>query len=150
MPVLRGGVRRGRRGKQKQEREQPLQINDGDNIGNNRKREDDKIRQPAEENAAIATRTRRRRAAAAAVAAPVDDKIVAAAEAAAAPEVKEVEEVKRVSEEEREEVGEKPMDEYDSGGKSPDKGNAADDELASAPLPEKVRTFYCLIRGFEI
>ncbi|KAH6758146.1 Protein kinase family protein [Perilla frutescens var. frutescens] len=141
MPVLRGGVRRGRRGKQQQP-EQPLQNNndDDDNVNNNNNRNQDnnKSSQPAEENAAIATRTRRRRAAAA-VAAPVDDKVVAAAEAAAAPEeVKEVEEKKRVLEERKEEVGEKPMDEYDSGGKSPDKANAADDE-GSAPLPEKVQ-----------
>ncbi|XP_057773130.1 casein kinase 1-like protein HD16 isoform X2 [Salvia miltiorrhiza] len=136
MPVLRGGVRRGRRGNQKQD--QPLPDKDGDNVGKNQNQDNKRSRQPAEENAAIATRTRRRRAAAAAVAAPVDDKIVTVVEAAAAPEVKEVEEDKRVSEEEREEVGEKSMDEYDSGGKSPDKANGADDDLPS-PLPEKVQ-----------
>lgn len=38
----------------------------------------------------------------------------------------------------REEVGEKAMDEYDSGGRSADKGAGAEDEGSTAPLPEKV------------
>ncbi|KAL0441487.1 UNVERIFIED_CONTAM: Casein kinase-like protein HD16 [Sesamum radiatum] len=120
--------------------QQPLQNNNANNTNTNQNQENNNENQAVEENAAIATRTRRRRAAAAAaVAAPVDDNIVAAAQAAAAPEVKEVEENKRVLEERREEVGEKRMDDYDSGGKTPDKGNGGDDELASAPLPEKVQ-----------
>lgn len=38
----------------------------------------------------------------------------------------------------REEVAEKEMDEYDSGGRSGDKGPGAEDEGSTAPLPEKV------------
>ncbi|XWS17690.1 hypothetical protein CRYUN_Cryun33cG0089000 [Craigia yunnanensis] len=39
----------------------------------------------------------------------------------------------------REEVAEKKMDEYDSGGGSGDKGPGAEDEGSTAPLPEKVQ-----------
>ncbi|CAK9158837.1 unnamed protein product [Ilex paraguariensis] len=39
----------------------------------------------------------------------------------------------------KEEVGEKEMDEYDSGGRSGDKGVGAEDEGSTAPLPEKVQ-----------
>lgn len=39
----------------------------------------------------------------------------------------------------REEVAEKEMDEYDSGGRSGDKGPGAEDEGSTAPLPEKVQ-----------
>ncbi|KAK6236802.1 hypothetical protein QUC31_020598 [Theobroma cacao] len=39
----------------------------------------------------------------------------------------------------REEVAEKKMDEYDSGGRSGDKGPGAEDEGSTAPLPEKVQ-----------
>ncbi|KAF2285337.1 hypothetical protein GH714_000120 [Hevea brasiliensis] len=39
----------------------------------------------------------------------------------------------------REEVAEKTMDEYDSGGRSGDKGPGAEDEGSTAPLPEKVQ-----------
>lgn len=38
----------------------------------------------------------------------------------------------------RERVGERAMDEYDSGGRSGDKGQGAEDEGSTAPLPEKV------------
>lgn len=132
MPVQRGRIR-GRRGKQ----QPPPLPNNVDNLNNNNnnQNQENNINTPGvEETAAIATRTRRRRAAAA-VAAPVDANIVAAVPA---PEVKVVEEKKRVVEDKREEVGEKAMDEFDSGGKSPEKGNGADDEL-SAPVPEKVQ-----------
>ncbi|KAG8656422.1 casein kinase 1-like protein HD16 isoform X2 [Manihot esculenta] len=40
---------------------------------------------------------------------------------------------------EKEEVGERPMDDYDSAGKSNDKANAGEDEGSTAPLPEKVQ-----------
>lgn len=54
--------------------------------------------------------------------------------------------VKREEEEEdrvlREGVGERGMDEYDSGGRSGDKGAAAEDEGSTAPLPEKVVFFF--------
>ncbi|KAF2302013.1 hypothetical protein GH714_031333 [Hevea brasiliensis] len=39
----------------------------------------------------------------------------------------------------REEVAEKKMDEFDSGGRSGDKGPGAEDEGSTAPLPEKVQ-----------
>ncbi|KAF7830102.1 casein kinase 1-like protein HD16 [Senna tora] len=39
----------------------------------------------------------------------------------------------------REEIGDKAMDEYDSGGRSPDKAPAAEDDGSTAPLPEKVQ-----------
>lgn len=42
----------------------------------------------------------------------------------------------------KEEVAEKKMDEYDSGGRSGDKGPGAEDEGSTAPLPEKVNFFY--------
>ncbi|KAH9665744.1 protein kinase domain-containing protein [Citrus sinensis] len=94
---------------------------------------------------AIATRTRRRRAAAAAAAAAVpapvpvpvpdsnnsnklkvDERVVV--------EAKESEENKAA-----EEVGEKNMDEFGSGGPSNDKANAGgEDEGSTAPLPEKI------------
>lgn len=135
MPVLRSGVRRGRAAAKQQ---QPSPIEAGE---------------------AIATRTRRRRAAAAAAAPKnnnnkqqeqqlqqqqpqVADEIVAVA----APAAKEEE--NRGFEEafgggggvgaEKEEVGEKPMDDYDSGARSKDKVNAVEDEGSTAPLPEKV------------
>lgn len=38
----------------------------------------------------------------------------------------------------RQEVEERAMDEYDSGGRSGDKGLAAEDEGSTAPIPEKV------------
>lgn len=41
----------------------------------------------------------------------------------------------------REVVAEKKMDEYDSGGRSADKGPGAEDEGSTAPLPEKVSVF---------
>ncbi|KAK9282472.1 hypothetical protein L1049_005390 [Liquidambar formosana] len=129
MPVLRSGVRRGRAAKQPN---------------------------PIEEGEAIATRTRRRRAAAAAPRnkqqRPVDENVVAAAAAAAPLQAKE--EAERGLKEargvggigggarggvEKEEVGEKQMDEFDSGGKSADKGHAGEDEGSTAPLPEKVQ-----------
>ncbi|KAL2493143.1 Protein kinase family protein [Abeliophyllum distichum] len=128
MPVLRGGVRRGRRGEQ-----QPLPNNNNNNQNQNNHNSG-----AIEENAAIATRTRRRRAAAAAVATPVDDNIAAAP--AAANEIREVpQREERVLEqpERREQVGERPMDDCGSGRKSTDKDNA--DESAGAPLPERVQ-----------
>lgn len=51
----------------------------------------------------------------------------------------------------REEVGEKAMDDYDSGGgaggRSGDKGPVAEDDGSNAPLPEKV-SFYSQIPCF--
>ncbi|XAR50679.1 Non-specific serine/threonine protein kinase [Bertholletia excelsa] len=122
MPVLRSGVRRGRAAKQ-QPNTNPV------------------------EGEAIATRTRRRRAAAAAPKndQPVDEKVVAPAEFEAA-ENKVLEEPPRLGGggdigglgggAGREEVGEKPMEDYDSGG---DKARAGEDEGNTAPLPERVQ-----------
>lgn len=147
MPVLRSGVRKGRAAaKQKQQVvEEPS---------------------PIEAGAAIATRTRRRRAAAAAaVVVPKNnsnkqqeqqeppqqqlaaDEKVAAALAAVKEEGKQFRGLKKKAFEveagaaEKEEVGEKPMDD-DSGARSKDKGHAAEDEGSTAPLPEKVWVFF--------
>ncbi|KAF7843396.1 casein kinase 1-like protein HD16 [Senna tora] len=133
MPVLRSGVRRGRAAVKKQRRE-PL----------------DKVLIGEEEG--IATRTRRRRAAAAAAAVPktneqrkqvVDENVAVPAKE---EEQKSLDEAVRVGEgeaaaggAEREEVGEKQMDDYGSGGRSNDKGNAGEDEGSTAPIPEKVQ-----------
>lgn len=133
MPVMRSGVRRGRAAAAKAEEKQNPTT---------------PIVAAAEDEAAggaIATRTRRRRAAAAAAAAAVpapvpvpvpdsnnsnklkvDERVVV--------EAKESEENKAA-----EEVGEKNMDEFGSGGPSNDKANAGgEDEGSTAPLPEKV------------
>ncbi|XP_052181686.1 casein kinase 1-like protein HD16 [Diospyros lotus] len=123
MPELRSGVRRGRAAKQ--------QPNTN----------------AVEAGEAIATRTRRRRAAAAA---PQDDQpvnvnVVAAAEA----ENKVPEQPLRVGAAGggaggigrgagREEIADKPMDDYHSGGRSADKAQVGEDEGSTAPLPEKV------------
>lgn len=147
MPVLRSGVRKGRAAaKQKQQVvEEPS---------------------PIEAGAAIATRTRRRRAAAAAAVVLVPknnsnkqqeqqeppqqqqqlaaDEKVAAAPAVIKEEGKQYRGLKKKAFEveagaaEKEEVGEKPMDD-DSGARSKDKGHAAEDEGSTAPLPEKVQ-----------
>lgn len=47
-----------------------------------------------------------------------------------------------------EEVAEKKMDEYDSGGRSADKGAGAEDEGSTAPLPEKVKNFIHFLNIF--
>ncbi|KAI4355590.1 hypothetical protein L6164_004348 [Bauhinia variegata] len=138
MPVLRSGVRRGRAAAKQQKQEQ---------------------HNPIEEGEAIATRTRRRRAAAAAPAVPKDNKQkqqLVVNENVVAPEKKEenrgLEEALRVGAAggtggdagggggaEKEEVGEKHMDEFNSGARSNDKGNAGEEEGSTAPLPEKVQ-----------
>ncbi|XP_028778932.1 casein kinase 1-like protein HD16 [Neltuma alba] len=131
MPVLRSGVRRGRAAAKKQQQQQPNPL--------------------IEEGEAIATRTRGRRAAAAAAAEPKANKQhkqVVVDEKVAVPvkedEIKGLNEAVRAGEAaaggaEREEVGEKQMDDYDSGARSNDKGNAGEDEGSTAPLPEKVQ-----------
>ncbi|XVF26833.1 hypothetical protein REPUB_Repub14bG0053200 [Reevesia pubescens] len=149
MPVLRSGARRGRAAAPKRQQQQQQEAESN----------------PIEEGEAIATRTRRRRraaeaVAAAAVAAPLtnnndgenkkqrvqgfNEKLTVAA--AGEPELKKEENKNnnRVIEEgqraEKEEVGEKPMDEFDSGGgRNNDKGNAGEGEGTTAPLPEKVQ-----------
>lgn len=129
MPVQRGGVRRGRRANQQQP-----QVN---NVNNN-------INQIPIVEAGIATRTRRRRAAAAAAAAaavPVNDNVGGLPPAAAvAAELVVAGKEEAIPAEKREEVGDKlmVMNDQGSGGKSPDKGQAADDDANAAPLPERV------------
>ncbi|KAJ0076027.1 hypothetical protein Patl1_33996 [Pistacia atlantica] len=130
MPVLRSGVRRGRAAAAAKAEETAEDRREGNR----------NIVEGSGE--AIATRTRRRRAAAAAavplpVGVPksnnnnkekvkVDEKVVVVAE------VKEAEKAE-------EEVGEKNMDEFDSGGRSNDKAVAGgEDEGSTAPLPEKI------------
>ena len=153
MPVLRSGVRRGRAAAKQQQQQQPQQ-----------QQQQQLQPQIPLEGEAIATRTRRRRAAAAAAAVvpknnnnkrgeqqQVNEKVV----------VEKKEEEKRGIEggvgvgvggggevgvggggggggAEKEEVGEKQMDDFDSGGRSNDKVNAGEDEGSTAPLPEKV------------
>ncbi|MBA0864234.1 hypothetical protein Goshw_000835 [Gossypium schwendimanii] len=142
MPVLRSGARRGRAAAQKQQLPNPIEAGE-----------------------AIATRTRRRRRAAeeaaAAAASPlekdnndegdnrnkkpraqgVNEKLAVAAAGEAAVREEEKNTKDRILEEEKkEEVGEKPMDEFNSGGgRGKDKGNAGEDEGSTAPLPEKVQ-----------
>ncbi|KAB2029038.1 hypothetical protein ES319_D05G136000v1 [Gossypium barbadense] len=145
MPVLRSGARRGRAAAQKQQQPQ--------------------LPNPIEAGEAIATRTRRRRRAAeeaaAAAASPlekdnndegdnrnkkpraqgVNEKLAVAAAGEAAVREEEKNTKNRILEEEKkEEVGEKPMDEFNcGGGRGKDKGNAGEDEGSTAPLPEKVQ-----------
>ncbi|XP_027168019.1 casein kinase 1-like protein HD16 isoform X2 [Coffea eugenioides] len=136
MPVLRSGVRRGRRRKQQ---EQEAAEEEGQRA---QQQQQQQVNNQVEDEG-IATRTRGRRAAAAAAeaaataAVAVDENLAAAA--APAAEVRGVEE-EAVPGEGREEGGDKAnMDDYNSGGKSNDKGHAADDEGTLAPLPERVQ-----------
>ncbi|XP_027124721.1 casein kinase 1-like protein HD16 isoform X1 [Coffea arabica] len=136
MPVLRSGVRRGRRRKQQ---EQEAEEEEGQRA---QQQQQQQVNNQVEDEG-IATRTRGRRAAAAAAeaaaaaAVAVDENLAAAA--APAAEVRGVEE-EAVPGEGREEGGDKAnMDDYNSGGKSNDKGHAADDEGTLAPLPERVQ-----------
>ncbi|KAI5651244.1 hypothetical protein M9H77_37249 [Catharanthus roseus] len=134
MPVLRNGARRGRRGKKQKEE------------GREEKAAEEQQQQPniQIQEQGIATRTRRRRAAAAAAAvaeeAPVaaDENLVVAVPGVPEAEAREIRE-EAVAGQEREENVEKPMDDYESGGKSNDKGNAADDEGMNGPIPERVQ-----------
>lgn len=144
MPVLRNGARRGLAAKKQQQERQASPIEAGE---------------------AIATRTRRRRAAAAAaeekavvvvvpknnrnkrqqekrkeVVVVVADENVAVAPVAAAKEEEQEQQAFGVEAggAEKEEVGEKQMDD-DSGARSNDKGHAGEDEGSTAPIPEKVQ-----------
>lgn len=138
MPVLRNGARRGRRGKKQKEE------------GREEKAAEEQQQQPKIQiqEQGIATRTRRRRAAAAAAAvaeeAPVaaDENLVVAVPGVPEAEAREIRE-EAVAGQEREENVEKPMDDYESGGKSNDKGNAADDEGMNGPIPERVLLHIC-------
>ncbi|MBA0745417.1 hypothetical protein Gogos_007993, partial [Gossypium gossypioides] len=71
----------------------------------------------------------------------VNEKLAVAAAGEAAVRKEEKNTKNRILEEEKkEEVGEKPMDEFNSGGgRGKDKGNAGEDEGSTAPLPEKVQ-----------
>uniref|UniRef100_A0A2N9FQ40 non-specific serine/threonine protein kinase n=1 Tax=Fagus sylvatica TaxID=28930 RepID=A0A2N9FQ40_FAGSY len=133
MPVLRSGARRGRAAAKKQREEE----------------EEEQKPNPIEVGEAIATRTRRRRAAAAAAninnnnnkdkkkkkqqkQKGVNEDVVVAA---VAKEEEEEEEEQNRGLEKEEEMD----DEYNSGEKSNDKPNAADDEGTTPPLPDKVQ-----------
>ncbi|KAM1060341.1 hypothetical protein TB1_024265 [Malus domestica] len=136
MPVPRGGARRGRGAKAEAAKKQ----------------KQEKVSSPIDAGEAIATRTRRRRAAAAAAAAVpsnlnnknVSDKV--REEKQNREKVVVVGDEKNVVvEAEKEKLGEKKMDDYDSGGgaagaaPSNDKANAGEDEGSTAPIPEKVQ-----------
>ncbi|XP_059457850.1 casein kinase 1-like protein HD16 [Corylus avellana] len=126
MPVLRSGARRGRAAA-KQQQPNPIGVGEG-----------------------IATRTRRRRAAAAAAnnnnnndninnkgQRGVNENVVVAA--AAKEEEEEVRGLEGGGGAEKEGVGEKQMDDFESGGKSNDKAPVGEDEGSTAPLPEMVQ-----------
>lgn len=128
MPELRSGARRGRPTKKQQETKQHKQVHQSPVAGE-----------------AIATRTRRRRAAAAAannnveeaaVVAVNDDVVVAAAEKE--NHIIEEENLKEAVGAEKEEIGEKQMDEFDSGARSNDKSNAGEDDTNAFVIPEQV------------
>lgn len=140
MPVIRNGASRGRGAAKQQERQQG----------------------PAAEGEAIATRTRRRRAAAAAAAVPksnnnndennkckqqqqhqpeqvvvVNENVVVAAKE---EENRGLGEGVGAGGAEREEVGEKEMVGYNSGGRSNDKANAGPEDDANTPeVPQKIQ-----------
>ncbi|KAL4285942.1 hypothetical protein AHAS_Ahas19G0036600 [Arachis hypogaea] len=137
MPVLRSGARRGRaavKKKKQQEQQEEPQL------------QPHQQQSPVVEEEAIATRTRRRRAAAAAAEVIVPKNSNKRKEEA---QLKVNERVVVGKEEEKkgievgegadkEEVGEKQMDDFDSGGRS-NKANAGEDEGSTAPLPEKIQ-----------
>lgn len=129
MPQLRSGVRRGRR-----RAIEPEEENNNNNVNDNKR--------ITRRNTA-AKNTRQRGGAGKIVGGrnsnknkevvPVVDEIAVKKTAIdIADKDKEVEKAKE------EEVGEKEMDEYDSGGQSGDKGLGAEDEGSTAPLPERV------------
>ncbi|KAM3199696.1 casein kinase 1-like protein HD16 [Capsicum annuum] len=130
MPQLRSGVRRGRR-----RAIEPEEENNNNNVNDNKR--------ITRRNTA-AKNTRQRGGAGKIVGGrnsnknkevvPVVDEIAVKKTAIdIADKDKEVEKAKE------EEVGEKEMDEYDSGGQSGDKGLGAEDEGSTAPLPERVQ-----------
>ncbi|OMO54004.1 hypothetical protein CCACVL1_28143 [Corchorus capsularis] len=151
MPVLRSGARRGRAAAPKKQKQQnPIEPGEAIATRTRRRR---KAAEAAAAEAATApvpnsnnnnaddenknkSKNRKQR---------VNEKLAVPAAGAAAVKGEEEEEKNRVLEEgeraEKEEVGEKPMDEFNSqGGPSNDKGNAAgEDDGGTTPLPEKVQ-----------
>lgn len=117
MPVLRSGVRRGR-------------ANPNPNPV--------AAVQPRNRRGAAA-RNRRGAAAAAAVAAPDENPAVNDEELN--PKAEDIALLEGGEENNEEGVGERRMDDFDSGGKSADKVIGVEDDSA-APLPEKVRFFF--------
>lgn len=116
MPELRSGVRRGRQAK-------PIE---GDQKVTERRT---RGRPPT--TAAAKKRTNKKKT--------IDENIARGSAPRTTPFQANKEEAVRVLEGVKEEVGEKEMDDYDSGGgRSGDKGLAAEDEGSTAPLPEKV------------
>ncbi|KAK7255447.1 hypothetical protein RIF29_28857 [Crotalaria pallida] len=151
MPVLRSGVRKGRAGAKPRQQQQQPQPQEQTPV---------QAQTPVVEVEAIATRTRRRRAAAAAAAVvPKDNnkqeqkqqkQQAVVNEKVAVPEKeKEAEEEEEAragggqggggAADKKVEVGEKQMDDVDSGARSQDKANAGEDDGNAAPLPEKVQ-----------
>ncbi|KAF5466538.1 hypothetical protein F2P56_016457 [Juglans regia] len=130
MPVLRSGARRGRAAAKQQPNPNPAEVGE-----------------------AIATRTRRRRAAAEAANNTINNNKQRQHQRGADENVvvARAEEKEKLGLEERgggggggaeeeEEIGEKQMDDCDSGGRSNEKVHAGEDEGSTAPLPEKVWT----------
>ncbi|KAF5466539.1 hypothetical protein F2P56_016456 [Juglans regia] len=129
MPVLRSGARRGRAAAKQQPNPNPAEVGE-----------------------AIATRTRRRRAAAEAANNTINNNKQRQHQRGADENVvvARAEEKEKLGLEERgggggggaeeeEEIGEKQMDDCDSGGRSNEKVHAGEDEGSTAPLPEKVQ-----------
>ncbi|KAK3219961.1 hypothetical protein Dsin_013931 [Dipteronia sinensis] len=138
MPELRSGVRRGRAAAAaaRKAEQQEERVADPD-------RSPIAVVAAAVAGEAIATRTRRRRAAAAAaVAVPVPVVPTGNNNNKAVVKFNEKlvgEKVKEAEAEKAEGVGEKNMDEFNSGGRSNDKAKAGgDDDGSTAPLPEKI------------
>lgn len=161
MPQLRSGVRRGRRGTAVNKREPSVPEQKNKNVRNN----NNNNRRAAAPAKRAVRNTRQRRTGGrnikkeeAADEQPVGVGVGVGVGAFAVGDeggenaVKETASVEREGAEEKrelvnlnlqEEVGEKEiMDEYDSGGRSGDKGLGAEDEGSTAPLPEKVLTLF--------
>ncbi|XP_057735158.1 casein kinase 1-like protein HD16 [Arachis stenosperma] len=137
MPVLRSGARRGRaaakKKKQQEQQEEPQP-------------QPHQQQSPVVEEEAIATRTRRRRAAAAAAEVIVpknsnkrkEEALLKVNERVVVGKEEEKKGIEVGEGADKEEVGEKQMDDFDSGGRS-NKANAGEDEGSTAPLPEKIQ-----------
>ncbi|KAL4355678.1 hypothetical protein AHAS_Ahas09G0010700 [Arachis hypogaea] len=137
MPVLRSGARRGRaaakKKKQQEQQEEPQP-------------QPHQQQSPVVEEEAIATRTRRRRAAAAAAEVIVpknsnkrkEEALLKVNERVVVGKEEEKKGIEVGEGADKEEVGEKQLDDFDSGGRS-NKANAGEDEGSTAPLPEKIQ-----------
>lgn len=133
MRELRSGVeRRGRKRKQEKDEEDE----EGEKGGPKKPQKGAHNRVEVE---AIASRTRGRRAAAAKAAeAAANDKKNLVPPEEPLPKARRVEAEEAVPGEGRKADGKKPMGDYNSGGKSNDKGHASDDESTLIPIPDSV------------